>query len=336
MRLVIALFCVAAVSRFFFAAEIQRSAEATQRLPLIYWPQGVETASALKQAGVEQIATPPDKTEAWRKAGFKAVAITQDDLSRREKLLVPRLAGRANVASATRRPWIDANGWRFIRNPAGKFYYDLPAGKAPLALAEAFAYGADAILKIDPADLEETGKMFGFLLRLTPQNLPLIADIAVVDDGSPALGEVMNLLVRRNLLFKPVSSPSSQFALNIKLGSKDYPESEAADPSAFAQKIRRQLTDEKRTVRIYGSEIVICRLTGDGSRLRLHLLNYSGRDVEGLRVRLLGAYGKVEANVYGPNVYGQDKTSLEHFVVADGATEFSLRQMGLYAAIDLL
>jgi hypothetical protein len=60
----------------------------------------------------------------------------------------------------------------------------------------------------------------------------------------------------------------------------------------------------------------------------------------------LGAYGKVEANVYGPNVYGpnvygpnvygQDKTSLEHFVVADGATEFSLRQMGLYAAIDLL
>jgi hypothetical protein len=133
------------------------------------------------------------------------------------------------------------------------------------------------------------------------------------------------------LLFKPVSSPSSQFALNIKLGSKDYPESEAADPSAFAQKIRRQLTDEKRTVRIYGSEIVICRLTGDGSRLRLHLLNYSGRDVEGLRVRLLGAYGKVEANVYG-----QDKTSLEHFVVADGATEFSLRQMGLYAAIDLL
>ena len=28
----------------------------------------------------------------------------------------------------------------------------LPAGKAALAAAEAFAYGADAVLKIDPAD----------------------------------------------------------------------------------------------------------------------------------------------------------------------------------------
>ena len=34
----------------------------------------------------------------------------------------------------------------------GKYRYDLPAGKAALAAAEAFAYGADALLKIDPAD----------------------------------------------------------------------------------------------------------------------------------------------------------------------------------------
>jgi len=38
---------------------------------------------------------------------------------------VPRVAGRADVASATRRPWIDSNGWRFVRQPTGKFYYDL-------------------------------------------------------------------------------------------------------------------------------------------------------------------------------------------------------------------
>ena len=38
---------------------------------------------------------------------------------------------------------------------------------------------------------------------------------------------------------------------------------EAADPSAFALKIRRQLTDERRTLRVYGSEVVICRLTGE-------------------------------------------------------------------------
>src|SRR5205085_7854874 len=73
-------------------------------------------------------------------------------LQNREKLLVPRLAGRANVASATSRPWLDANGWRFLRNPQGKFYYELPAGKAALAAAEAFVYNADVLLKIDPAD----------------------------------------------------------------------------------------------------------------------------------------------------------------------------------------
>ncbi len=330
MRLLIALFCLVALSCVFFTAEAQRGAEAAQRLPLIYWTQGVETASALKQAGIEQIAAAPNQTEGWRKAGFKVIAITQDDLNRRVKLLVPRLAGRANVASATRRPWIDANGWRFIRNPSGKFYYDLPAGKAALALAEAFAYNADAILKIDPADLEETGKMLAFLRILPQENLPPIADIAVIDDGSPTMGEVMNLLMRRNLLFKPASSPSPQFAVNIKLGLKDYPENEAADPSAFAQKIRRQLTDEKRSLRVYGSEVVICRLTGDGSRIRLYLINYGGRDIEGLRVRLLGNYAKGEAKVYG-----SDKATLEDFVASDGATEFSIPQMGIFSVIDL-
>ena len=81
-----------------------------------------------------------------------------------------RVAGRADVASATRRPWIDANGWRFARNPAGEFYYDLPQGKAAMAIAEAFAYNADAILKIDPADLAEAGAMFAFIKNLTGEN----------------------------------------------------------------------------------------------------------------------------------------------------------------------
>src|SRR5882672_591483 len=101
------------------AAETKRNAESEQKLPLIYWAEGIETAESLKRAGVEQIAAPTDKAEAWRKAGFKVVAVSPAEFERREKLLTPRIAGRANVASATRRPWVDANGWRFIRNPAG-------------------------------------------------------------------------------------------------------------------------------------------------------------------------------------------------------------------------
>jgi hypothetical protein len=299
-------------------------------LPLVYWPYGVETAPALKQAGIERIAALPDTAEEWRAAGVEVVAMNKAQLQAREKLLAPRVAGRADVASPTRRPWIDANGWRFVRHPAGKFYYDLPAGRAALAAAEAFAYGADAVLKIEQSDLEEVGRMLAFLRALPPNDLPAVADIGVVDDGSPLVGEVMNLLSRRNLLFRPSASPSPQLRLNIRLGTKDFPLADAANPSDFALKVRRRLTDEQRTLRVYGSEVVIARLTGDGRRVRLHLLNYSGREIEGLRIRLRGSYAKGEAAVAGVG-----RAALEDHVVADGATEFSLARIRLYAVVDL-
>jgi len=298
---------------------------------MIYWTGEIETAESLKRAGIEQIATAPDKAEAWRNAGFEVVAVSQAELNRRKKLLTPRVAGRANVASATRRPWIDANGWRFVRDPAGKFYYDLPQGKAAMALAEAFAYKAGAILKIDPADLTEAGAMLAFIKNLPGEDYPPIADIGVVDDGSPETGEVMNLLTRRNLLFKIVPAPAPQFTVNIKLGTKEYPKASAADPSEFAQKIRRRLGDENRSLRVYGTETVICRLTGYGARARLHLLNYSGREADGLRVRLRGNYGRGEAKAFGLG-----RVELEDFVKDETATEFSISKMGIYVAIDLI
>ena len=303
------------------------------RLPLLYWAQGIETAPALKQAGIEQIAAPSNKLDEWRKAGFNVIALGQQDLEQRVKLLVPRVAGRADVASATRRPWIDSNGWRFMRTPAGKFYYDLSergAGKATLAIAEAYAYQADAILKIDPADLAAAGKMLAFLRALPPANLPLIADIGLIDDGSAATGEVMNLLTRRNLMFRVVATPAAQLKVNIKLGSKEYPQAEASDPNAFALKVRRQLGDENRSLRIYGTEVVISRLTGDRTRLRLHLLNYSGRDVDSLRVRTRGKYARAEVKAFGI-----EQAGFEDFVVEDGATEFTIPKLGVYALIEL-
>lgn len=307
-------------------------------LPLLFWQGGIETAPALKQAGIERIAVVPEKADEWRKAGFEVVPMTETELKSREKLLVPGANGRPGLAAATGRPWLDANGWRFTRNPAGKFYYELPKGRAVLAIAESFAYNADAVLKIDPADLAEAGRMLAFLKSLpraaangsASDDLPLVADIGVIDDGSNLVGEVMNLLSRRNLLFKPVKTPSPKLRLNIKLGTPAYPKAAAADPSEFTQTIRRRLTDEARTLRIYGSEVVIARLTGDGKRIRLHLVNYGRRDFEGLRIRLRGAFGKGEAFVSG-----QGKTDLTDFVIVGPATEFSLGRMSSYAVIDL-
>jgi hypothetical protein len=277
----------------------------------VYIAPGAESRAAIEAAGITRICT-------------------DADLAGRESLTTLGIAARAGVASPTRSPWIDANGWRFIRRPGAKFVYTVPAGKAALAAAEAFAYGVDAALKIDPADARSLAAMLTFLDAVPPADLPSIADLAVVDDGSSITGEVMNLLARRNLLFQVVKEPTPRFAINIAIGSAEYPRADAVDPSAFAQKIRRQLTDERRALRVYGSEVVIGRLTGDATRIRLQLLNYGGRDIEGLRIRLRGAYRPDQARVAGAGTI-----PLADHIVADGATEFSLPRLTTYAVIDL-
>jgi hypothetical protein len=298
--------------------------------PCVYWTQGVESRSTLDSAGVKHICVAADQVEAWRALGFSAAPITPSELSSREALPVPGITARAGVASPTRSPWIVANGWRFARTPSAKYAYNLPAAKAALAAAEVFAYGADAVLTLDAADLKSVGAMVTFFESVPPLDLAPVADLAVVDDGSPVTGEVMNLLSRRNLLFEVVQAPSPKFKINIVVGSADYPREQAADPSAFAQKIRAQLTDEQRSLRVYGSEVVICRLTGNGKAARLHLLNYGGREIEGLRIRVRGNYRAAEAYVAGVG-----RTSVDDQVVADGATEFTLPRLATYAVIDL-
>ena len=49
----------------------------------------------------------------------------------------------------------------------------------------------------------------------------------LIDDRSPEAGEVMNLLTRRNLLFRIVSAPDPSLDLNIRLGATEYPRSAA-------------------------------------------------------------------------------------------------------------
>lgn len=299
-------------------------------LPALYWTQGVDSGPALRQVGIERLCVPPDRAEGWRLAGFSATALSAADLASRERLPPPGIAGRAELASPTRSPWVFANGWRFLRKPEVKYVYDLPAGKAALAAAEAFAYEADAVLRIDPADLESLGRMLAFLAQLPAAELPEIADLAVVDDGTPLVGEVMNLLARRNLLFRVVKTPSPEFRLNVRIGDPEYPQKEAADPSAFALKVRRRLGDEQRGLRVYGSEVVIGRLTGEAARARLHLLNYGGRELDSVRVRVRGAWGEGEAWVAG-----RGRVPLEDYAVSEGTTEFSLSGAPAYAVIEL-
>ena len=299
-------------------------------LPCLWWTQGVESAASLETAGIERVCVPTGQAEAWTRTGLTAVPLSETDLALRDPVSVPGIKARVDRASATRSPWIFANGWRFLRDPAGHYLYDVPAGKAALAAAEACAYGADAVLKIEPADLQSLGQMMSFLSHLPPADLPDVADLGVVDDGTATVGEVLNLLVRRNLLFRIVKGESAQFRVNVRLGSAEYPQDAAKDPSALALKIRRQLADAQRSLRIFGSEVVIGRLTSDGKRTRLHLLNYGGRDVEGVRVRLRGAPPEGEAQVAG-----QGRLALEDRAVIDEGTEFTVPRLGAYGVVDL-
>jgi len=299
-------------------------------LPCLYWTQGVESAPALKKAAIERVCVAPEQVEAWRQAGFTPVPVSGTDLALRETLAAPGIRPRVDRASATRSPWVFTNGSRFLKDPAGKFVYDLPAGKAALAAAEAYAYGADAVLKIESADLDGLGQMLTFLSSLPKNDLPDVADVAVVDDGSATMAEALNLLVRRNILFRIVPAPSDQYRVSVKLGTPEFPADAAKDPSAFALKVRRMLTDEQRSLRIFGTEIVIGRLTGDGSRRRLHLLNYGGRDTEGVRVRVRGTFPDGEAHVAG-----QGKVSLDDRGIVDGGTEFTVPRLGPYGVVDL-
>ena len=247
--------------------------------------------------------------------------LSDEVLHNRIKLVTPGTDRRVMVASATTAPWVNGNGWRIRRTPGGEFFYELPAGAAPLAAAEAFAYGAKAAaLKIDPADVDPLGKMLEFLQSIPARDLPDVADFGFIDDGSDNAGELLNLLTRRNLLYKIERAPDPSLRLNVK------PDED--NPYLFAAKVRERLTDEGRSLRIYGSEVVLCRMQANAHQARIHLLNYNLRNKpDGARLRIKGVWPRSK-------LYGSSEP-LKDYVAADGFTEFSLPPFATYVVVDL-
>jgi len=75
-------------------------------LPSLYWAQPVETASAVRQAGIEQLCVPPEAAAAWQGAGFTAVPFGEKDRRARYRSAVELhddlRACRARLAAASR------------------------------------------------------------------------------------------------------------------------------------------------------------------------------------------------------------------------------------------
>lgn len=247
------------------------------------------------------------------------------DISDRIKLAAPAVRYRADVASATNAPWVDANGWRIIRTPGAKFIYDLPEASAALALAEAFANDADAVLKINANDKGDFAAMTRFLQTLSPGPHNRVADIAVIDDGSAQAGEALNLLARKNLLFRIVKEPDATTQLNIRADRS------VTNPLDFVMDVRRRLTDEKRSIRLYGGQVVLATVSAEGPRMRVHLVNYGKRPSEGLRIRVRGQY-RVERIA----IFNVEKAGAEDYTTDETGTEFSVPKLPVYAVIDLI
>jgi hypothetical protein len=300
-------------------------------MPVLLWDHGTDSISVLQEARIPCIAVAAGSAAEWNSTGFCVRPVSVEEL---EKLPVPGMRMRtrgAGTASATAAPWVDSNGWRFQLRPNGKFLVEAPAGRALLAAAEAFAFDADAVLRIAEEDLRTLGELLSFFESVPRvEGMKAVSNIAVIDNKSPLLPEALNLLTRRNLLFRIVSAPDRSADLNVEIGSKLFPKSESTNPVYVAERARELLTDRKRLLRVYGSETVLGRLLQGPTSARLHLLNYSPRKAEALRIRVRGAYKDIRLKAFG-----YTDPAVTDVVLRDGGTEFSVTEMGPYAVVDL-
>ncbi len=299
-------------------------------LPSLLWDAGPNTAAELREAGITRIAVPEARIKSWSKVADLSVEAAK--LNGAVKLTAPSVDYKINRGGASGEPWLNTNGWQFMRAPYGRFYYETHGSQAAFAAAEAFLFGADVMIRADAAGLKPLGAMMQFLRSLPAAELPPIADIGFVDDGSPEAGEVMNLMVRGNLMFRTVTGPSGGDKVTVKLGSPEYPLQDAADPTMVAHEVRAHLTDDRRSVRIYGSQVVVGRVYGSDAELRVVLLNYAGmeRKVNGIRVRVLGKFR------LRPTAAGAPEMRLLDFSADGDATEFTVPELNSIAVIDLI
>ena len=298
-------------------------------LPTLFWDAPPDTAAALREAGITEIRLPAARLEAWRSvSGISSAAEPANAL----RLLTPGVNYRMDEAGATRAPWLLSSSWKFLRDGQAPYYYDSPGKAAALAAAEAFSFDAAPSIHTDAAGLKPLAEMLAFLRGVSRPEMSPVADIGFVDDGSALSGEVMNLMVRDNLLFRRVTSPDAHLKLNVRLGTKEYSLADAKNPGMMAKTIRTNLTDDKRSVRLYGSVVVIARVSQSAQGARVQLLNYDGasRQVNGLRVRVLGRFPK-----YHLASAGSPGEELLDYTLDESATEFTLPELKTYAVIDL-
>jgi hypothetical protein len=235
------------------------------------------------------------------------------------KVSPPGIRYRMNMAMATSAPWVDSNMWRYRRDPEKSYVCDVKQKSVVVAMAEGFSLDVRVALEIAPGQQKDYDSMLAFLKGLPDGPKTRWTNFTVTDDRSAPAGELMNLLSRRNLMYRIASN--GDYALNSRI----------SNPYEYVQEMREKLGDEKRVIRIFGSELTLVELTRDGNRVRLQLLNYGSRPVEDLRIRIKGHYKAGAIQAY---VYRSTSPRLEEFTYDGKFTEFTLDALPTYAVLD--
>lgn len=264
----------------------------------------------------------------WQDIGLTFTSDTET--AGMEKVSAPRVRVIRDEAAATGVPWVDSNAWRYQLGLQRAFYSELPERTGALALAEAYSYGVEAAFTPNELDHARVKEMAAFLKTLPPVAGTSKADIGLVKTSSENLEEVANLMTRRNLLYRAVAAPDPKLALNIKLGTPEFPESEAAEPYEFASKVRGLLTDAKRSIRLYNTSVVLVRLVEHAGGARLYLLNYATHPAKDVQVRVLGNYGSADLHAFGTQLQ-----RIRDFTHLQGGTEFVIPEVNTFAVVDL-
>ncbi len=239
-----------------------------------------------------------------------------------QKVPTPGVRYRMNMATATTAPWIDSNLWRYRRKPDGKFLCDVKGKPAvALAAAEGFVAGVNLALDTTPDQKADYDRIAAFLHALPPGPQQPWTNFTVSDDGSFQAGEVMNLLSRRNLLYRIVPAAKADFKL-------DQP----ANPYEYVLDLRDKFGDDKRAFRLFGSELTVAEAAREGAKVRIHLLNYGSRPVDTMRLRVRGNFPEAAAKSY---IYGSETAKLTEWQRDGAFTEFTLTALPLYGVIDL-
>lgn len=244
------------------------------------------------------------------------------------------------TAGASSGPWIDANGWLILyhRATSGRpalLAYDPPKdtrlrpGSVELGVAEAAAFGARFAIKFDDrfrralgeaqpravAEWKQVERQLAFSETPVFRGSPA-ANIAVVADELEPVGEVLNLLARRNLPYvvlrrDRLSAESlTKYRLIIAIGqpplSRAAPALKArgapplverkgvSEPEAFVTDIGKRMAGRRLYTLEHADTIISYPYTLDDGRLAVHLVNYAIDQLREVRLRVAGKFSRAE------------------------------------------